>query len=103
MAGYRTEWWPSVTCNCEWRDWCQKWNEDCLPCNIEWFKAQIDLIEAKIDVKILAAQEIEMVEARVASLAKEEKAAKDVFYKAKREHEAAAAQLKALKKKRKVE
>ena len=73
-----------------------------MPCNIEWFKAQIDLIEAKIDVKILEAQEIEMLEARVASLAKEEKAAKDVFYKAKRKHEAAAAQLTS-RKKRKVE
>ena len=74
-----------------------------MPCNIEWFKAQIDLIEAKIDAKILEAQEIEMLEARVASLAKGEKAAKNVFYKAKRKHEAAAAQLKALKKKGKVE
>ena len=100
MAGYRT--WL-VPCRCEWRDWCQKWNEDCLPCTITWLSSQVRIIENKIEIKILEAQEIELLEARVASLKKEEKAAKDAFYKAKQKHEAAAAQLKALKKKRKVE
>ena len=74
-----------------------------MPCIITWLSSQVRIIENKIEIKILEGQEIELLGARVASLKKEEKAAKDAFYKAKQKHEAAAAQLKALKKKRKVE
>jgi hypothetical protein len=91
MAGYKT--WL-VPCSCEWRDWCHKYREDCWPCHRTWISREIRNIENKIEIKIL--------EAQVASLEKEEKAAKDVFDKAKRKHEAAAAQLTS-RKKRKVE
>ena len=99
MAGYRTEW-LSPLCNCEWRHWCQKYDEECLPCKIEWFKAEIEFIEAQVDVRHAEAQLMIILEAEVASLRKEENAAKNAFYKAKRKRKAAASELLSMKKRR---
>ena len=95
MAGY---------CQCEWRDWCLRWNADCWPCYNAWWEGyQYYEEEAEPDANI----HIKVLEDLMAALdimeadnkAKEAKASAKVEAEAK-EAKASAKQLETRKRKR---
>jgi hypothetical protein len=91
-------------CQCEWRDWCLRWNADCWPCYNAWWEGYQYYEEeaepdANIHIKILEAQMAALDIMEADNKAKEAKASAKVEAEAK-EAKASAKPLETRKRKR---